>query len=114
MYSDIPEQGKISVIESHTELDKSIVMKNYMRAVRLKIENINLRGWLLDVLNCVNSIAGEIFSLDDVYIFAERLARKHPENHNVLAKIRQQMQYLRDKGFIEFLGGGMYRKTRNI
>ena len=27
VYSDIPEQGKISVIESHNELDKNIVMK---------------------------------------------------------------------------------------
>lgn len=112
MYSDIPEQGKISVIESHTELDKNLVMKNYMRAIRLKVENINLRGWLLDVLKCVNSIADEIFSLDDVYVFAGQLALKHPDNHNILAKIRQQMQLLRNRGFIEFLGGGIYRKIR--
>ncbi len=30
MYSDIPKQGKISVIEAHTELDKNTVMENYM------------------------------------------------------------------------------------
>ena len=112
MYSDIPDQGKIPVIKSHTELDKDTVMKNYMRAIRLKVENINLRGWLLDILKCVNSIADEIFSIDDVYVFAGQLAVKHPDNHNVEAKIRQQLQYLRNKGFIEFLGRGMYRKIR--
>lgn len=112
MYSDIPEQGKISVIESHTELDKNTVMENYMRAIRLKVENIDLRGWLLDVLKCVNSITREIFSINDIYAFAGKLAVKHPDNHNIRAKIRQQLQYLRNKGFIEFLGSGIYRKIR--
>ncbi|EKC57958.1 Dam-replacing, partial [human gut metagenome] len=30
--------------------------------------------------------------------------------HNVEAKIRQQLQQLRDKGFIEFTTRGHYRK----
>ena len=64
MYSDIPEQGKISVIESHTELDKNTVMRNYMRAIRLKVENINLRGWLMDIMRCVDRIKHETFSLN--------------------------------------------------
>jgi len=40
------------------------------------------------------------------------LQAKHPENHNVKAKARsvQQLQFLRDKGVIEFLGRGHYRK----
>ena len=71
-----------------------------------------MRGWLLDVLNCVNSIADEIFPINDVYIFTEHLARKHPDNHNVLAKIRQQMQYLRDKGFIENFSAEEYTAKR--
>jgi type II restriction enzyme len=33
------------------------------------------------------------------------LQAKHPENHNVKAKVRQQLQFLRDKGVIEFLAG---------
>ncbi len=37
------------------------------------------------------------------------LQAKHPENHNVKAKVRQQLQFLRDKGVIEFLGSGQYR-----
>ena len=34
---------------------------------------------------------------------------KHPANHNVKAKVRQQLQFLRDKGVIEFMGRGQYR-----
>ena len=45
-----------------------------------------------------------------MYSFIDELEKKHPDNHNVAAKIRQQLQYLRDKGFIEFLGSGKYRK----
>lgn len=33
----------------------------------------------------------------------------YPENQHIRAKIRQQMQVLRDEGFIEFLGNGEYR-----
>jgi len=39
------------------------------------------------------------------------LEAKHPANHNVHAKARsvQQLQFLRDKNVIEFLGRGQYR-----
>jgi type II restriction enzyme len=33
----------------------------------------------------------------------------HPQNRNIEAKIRQQLQMLRDHGLIEFLGNGRYR-----
>ena len=110
MYSEIPDSGKISVVRNHTELDKNFVIESYANTVRLKVKNIALRGWLIDVTKCVERIRHEIFSLNDVYSFADELERKHPDNHNVKAKIRQQLQYLRKKGFIEFLGNGLYRK----
>ena len=112
MYSEIPVAGKIPVIEAHRECDKESVLRNYAEAVKLKVENINLRGWLMDILKCTDKIDNDIFSLDDVCVFTEELRAKHPDNHNIRAKIRQQLQYLRDKGFIEFLGGGRYRKIR--
>ena len=110
MYSDIPEHGKISVIEAHTEIQKDSVMRSYARSTMLKIDNVNLRGWLMDIMRCVEKVAQDIFSLYDIYAFADELSMKHPDNHNIAAKIRQQLQFLRDKGFIEFLGGGKYRK----
>ena len=33
------------------------------------------------------------------------------QNNNIRAKIRQQLQFLKDRGFIEFLGDGKYKKT---
>jgi hypothetical protein len=38
------------------------------------------------------------------------LKKKFPYNENIKAKIRQQLQYLRDDGLIEFIGDGKYRK----
>ena len=45
-----------------------------------------------------------------MYAFASNLQLKHPENKHVKDKIRQQLQVLRDKGMIEFVSRGHYRK----
>jgi type II restriction enzyme len=70
---------------------------------------IEAKGWLLDVLVCVERIEKKEFSLEDVYAFEGYLQAKHPSNHRVKEKVRQQLQVLRDKGVIEFLGRGRYR-----
>ena len=62
------------------------------------------------MLNCVNDIKSDEFTLNEVYDYVELLQQKHINNNNVEAKIRQQLQFLKDKGFIEFLGRGQYRK----
>ena len=62
----------------------------------------------MDVLNCINAINSKKFSLGEIYLFENELQKKHPDNHNVKPKIRQQLQFLRDKGFIKFLGNGIY------
>lgn len=49
--------------------------------------------------------------LEMMYVFENELSKKHPDNHNVRAKIRQQLQKLRDCGMIDFLGNGRYHKT---
>lgn len=53
----------------------------------------------------VEKINKQDFSLDDVYAFTETLKAKHPANHNVHVKVRQQLQFLRDKGVVRFWGG---------
>jgi type II restriction enzyme len=46
-----------------------------------------------------------------MYSFVEELRVKHPNNNNIEAKIRQQLQFLRDKGFIDFSSRGIYKKV---
>jgi type II restriction enzyme len=38
-----------------------------------------------------------------------RLHRLYPGNRNVRPKIRQQLQVLRDQGYLDFIGPGRYR-----
>lgn len=110
IYSDIPKQGKISIIEKGIVKSSNEVIENYSKAIKFRTNRLDSRGWLIDVLNCVNDIKANEFSLRDVYSYANLLQERHINNHNVEAKIRQQLQFLRDKGFIEFLGRGHYRK----
>jgi type II restriction enzyme len=63
------------------------------------------------VLNVVRSLNRKEFLLQDVYAFAGQLQKLHPGNRHVPDKIRQQLQILRDLGFVEFLGRGRYRGT---
>jgi len=70
------------------------------------------RGWLLEVMRTVEDIGLSSFTLGDVYAGEDRLQRAYPNNRNVRPKIRQQLQVLRDNGFLEFLGRGKYRLSR--
>lgn len=110
LYKKIPEQGKISVIRDGKEFDSEKILRCYDKVKRLKTDNLKLRGWLSDVLNCVNAVKSKEFSLKDIYKFEDFLKLKHTANKNIEPKIRQQLQFLRDKGFIEFIGNGVYRK----
>lgn len=110
LYNNIPKQGKISIISDGKIADEDKVVNLYNRMKKLQVSDIESRGWLMDILNCVNAIRNSDFYLNNMYEFVGLLQVKHPHNHNIEAKIRQQLQVLRDKGFIEFLGNGHYRK----
>ena len=102
IYSTIIQNGLVKSVDN--------VVEEYNTIKRFQTRNIESRGWMIDVLNCLNKIQTRDFSLSDVYDFVEELQLKHINNNNVKAKIRQQLQILRDRGFIEFLGNGIYRK----
>ena len=109
---NIPESGKIFIVRNSVQVDKTKVVDLYQRTLTLRTSRIDSRGWLLDVLRCIERIPKLEFSLDEVYAFTEELQRKHPENNFVQDKIRQQLQYLRDKGFIKFISRGHYQKVK--
>jgi hypothetical protein len=57
----------------------------------------------------MESLGKRDFTLDEVYSFDRHLGDLYPGNQNVKPKIRQQLQFLRDRGFIEFVSRGQYR-----
>ncbi len=111
LLNDIPEQGRIFIIQNGVVENREIIIDQLNRTRSLETRDVEARGWLFDVLNCVNAIGDDVFTIDKVYEFEPMLSAKHPENNNIKAKIRQQLQFLRDKGYIEFLNNrGQYRK----
>lgn len=106
----IPEQAKIEIITDSTVNPIDEIVKRVQKCDSIATKDIPARGWILDILNCVNAIRAQEFTLNDMYRFEKALSLKRPDNNNIQAKIRQQLQLLRDKGFIEFLGNGKYKK----
>jgi len=65
---------------------------------------------LLELLKLKGYGLGDIFTLDDAYTCEVALGRMHPKNQHIRAKIRQQLQIMRDHDVIEFVNNsGTYR-----
>lgn len=109
LLQQIPNFAKIAIIRNKEVLEANSVCREFNKIYTLQTNSIESRGWLFDVLNCVERL-DETFSLKELYTFVEELKIKHPNNKFIEAKIRQQLQFLRDKGFIDFSSRGNYRK----
>lgn len=105
----IPQFAKIPIIKNGIVLDSKKVCEEYNRIYSLQTNSIESRGWLVDVLKCVERL-DTTFTLKQMYEFVGELKIKHPSNNFIEAKIRQQLQFLREKGFIEFSSRGNYKK----
>ncbi len=108
LLSSLPLDARISVVADGSPANPAVVRRQYDRLRPLEELKTEARGWTLDVLNVVRSLGKEEFNLAEVYAHEAVLALLHPDNRNVRPKIRQQLQILRNMGFVEFLGGGVY------
>lgn len=107
---DIPKAGRIGIVMDRTARPVEEIVADWARTSAVRQASGLARGWLLDVLACVERIGREAFTLAEVYAFADELSAIYPGNANVRPKIRQQLQVLRDAGLIAFEGRGRYRR----
>jgi hypothetical protein len=105
----VPESGKIHIVQNGVVREKELVLQEWQKTLFLRNESLEARGWLLDVMKCVESLGKREFTLDEVYAFERGLGKLYPGNQNIRPKMRQQLQYLRDRGFVEFVSRGNYR-----
>ncbi len=106
----IPQSGKIFYIKNGQIENKNNILKNWQKTLFLREEKkISAKGWLLDTMNCVDKIGKKEFKLDEVYAFEDILSKKYPSNKHIKDKIRQQLQFLRDNGYLNFVAPGKYR-----
>ena len=105
--SKIPKQETLKLpkfeIESPEEKFDVIEIEN-------NLITSSLKGWKLEVFKCANSIPNQVFTLNEINKSETYLSELYPTNKHITDKIRQQLQYLRDLGLIEFLGNGKYKK----
>lgn len=106
---DIPETGKIFVVRNREAQSVEEVRRQWRRSLFLRDERINARGWLLAVMKCVEMVGKPEFGLAEVYAHENYVQALYPDNRHIREKIRQQLQVLRDEGFLIFLGHGLYR-----
>jgi type II restriction enzyme len=135
--SRIPLDARIEIVREQVVLPPALVREEF-RKVKSAFAELpaSVRGWTLDVLNVVRRIqtqrgahvpprtvfgvlaehvpgghqaSGLEFSNEDVYEFERELSWLHQENRNIRAKIRQQLQVLRNRGLLEHVGRNRWR-----
>lgn len=116
LIGQLPLTGRIPLITRGAHVSKGEVLDRWQATLFLKDASLNARGWLLAVMKAVEAATDfggkPEFDLDDIYAHEATLAALYPDNHNVRPKIRQQLQVLRDRGWLEFTARrGTYRRT---
>lgn len=106
---NVPPDGRISVVKNGTVYPKDDVRERFQASRGLSRIETSRRGWVVDTLRALRSLNELEFDLSEAYRFENTLSVLHPHNRRVRAKIRQQLQALRDLGYLTFLGGGRYR-----
>ncbi len=109
LLGEVPRSGKIFLVRDGALVAKETVLDQWRSTLFLRDESAKARGWLIEVMKSVELIGRREFTLDEVYAFEGRLSGIYPGNRNVRPKIRQQLQVLRDNGYLEFVGRGAYR-----
>ena len=110
LLKSIPETGKIFFVKNKIVEPKNKVLSEWQKTLFLREEKeISAKGWLLDTMLCIDRLNKKEFMLDEIYKFESELTKLHPENKHIKDKIRQQLQFLRDKGYLSFVGGGKYK-----
>lgn len=106
----IPEFGKIFYVQNGVTQNREAVLEKWDKTTFIRnTQDTESKGWIFDVLVCIEKLKKKDFTLDEIYKFEPLLKAKHPQNNNVQAKIRQQLQFLRDKNVLEFVSPGKYR-----
>lgn len=106
----IPKAGRIPIIVDGTVRSATAVRTDWSRCSFLDGQrSISQRSWVMAVMRIIDQFGAADFALADVYEHEDQLRILFPSNRNIRAKLRQQLQRLRDEEVIRFLGHGRYR-----
>jgi type II restriction enzyme len=109
MLDRVPPQGRISLIANRQIFSPKAVRSDLQQLSVLQKGKFESRGWKLEILRVVTSLGKAEFTNHDVYAHESELAAIFPHNSNIQEKIRQQLQYLRNSGFLEHVSSGHWK-----
>lgn len=105
----IPQDGHVEMVTDERIKDPQSVHEQYSKTATLLMrKSWEGRGWTADVLRCVRDLRKSSFTLQELCSYENELQKLHPQNKNVQAKMRQQLQTLRDNNILRFIGQGQY------
>jgi len=104
----IPQDARIPLVVDGIARDRFEVRTDVNRLRPLTRFPSDQRGWALEILNFIRTKNLKNFSTSEIYQFGNELQMLHPENHHIRPKIRQQLQVLRDSGFLLHLSRGRW------
>ena len=100
----LPKKPKIKDLELATASKIELSQKQLNQLLE------TLPAWTRLTVEGITTIHAEVFTMDSVWAACQPLAAiRFPNNRHVREKLRQQLQVLRDMGFVLFLGGGRYQ-----
>lgn len=105
----MPEAGRLRLIQNRRVLPPDGCRAAWRQMLFLRNAGES-QPWLLAVMRRVERL-GRQFELHEMYGFDAELQAEFPANANIRPKIRQQLQRLRDEGYLTFLGGGRYERV---
>lgn len=107
---EVPKIATVFIVKDGIVKNPENLNEKWITSNQAKGLSADSRGWLSDVLSVVDK-QPDNFSLNDIYKHEHYFEALHPNNNNIQAKIRQQLQIIRDMRMIEFVNRGEYHKT---
>lgn len=90
LLQSIPQTGKIFFVRNRQVEPKNKILAEWQKTLFLREEKeISAKGWLLDIMNCVERLGRKEFSLDEDYGLNEFIAGKADAFEDCLFLIRE-------------------------
>jgi type II restriction enzyme len=109
LLSGLPPECRIPLIANGLATPKDMSRRQFATIQPITRLSSLERGWAATTLRLIHNLRKATFTTEDAYSFESELNTIYPRNKNIRAKIRQQLQVLRDTGFLVFESRGVYR-----
>lgn len=109
LYKNFTDNLKINIIKNSNPQNPEKIRSNFAKLKEISQTDIEKRIWSVEILKLIQ-MQKSSFSLNEIYQYEANLAQIFPKNKNIKAKIRQQLQFLRDKNIIKFTKAGNYER----